>query len=70
MKEKQWRCMQCGKLLGMLRSERLHLRFSRGHEYLVGFPVTGVCRNCGTLNELRDSKMQPPAAAAADPQFE
>lgn len=28
----------------------LHLRFARGHEYLVGFPVQATCRGCGTLN--------------------
>ena len=29
---------------------RMHLRFARGHEYLVGFPVQATCRGCGTLN--------------------
>jgi hypothetical protein len=28
----------------------MHLRFARGHEYLVGFPVAATCRGCGTLN--------------------
>ena len=52
MRSKQeWRCSQCGKLLGVLKGERLHIKFARCHEYLVGFPATGVCRNCGTLNE-------------------
>ena len=50
--EQEWRCTGCGKLLAVLRGDRLHIRFARGHEYLVGFPVTGVCRNCRTLNEL------------------
>ena len=54
--EQEWRCIRCRKLLAVVRGERLHIRFSRGHEYLVGFPVTSVCRNCGTLNELRDEK--------------
>lgn len=52
--EQEWRCISCRKLLAVVRGERLHIRFARGHEYLVGFPVTSVCRNCGTLNELRD----------------
>lgn len=48
----EWRCTRCGKLLGMLEGERIHIRFARGHEYLVGFPATSVCRSCRTLNEV------------------
>jgi len=51
--EREWRCTKCGKLLGVFEGERLHIRFARGHEYLVGLPTTGVCRYCRTLNELR-----------------
>ena len=29
----------------------MHLRFARGHEYFVGFPVQATCRGCGTLNQ-------------------
>lgn len=54
--DKEWRCTSCGKLLGLLRDGRLHLRFARGHEYLVGFPATSVCRGCRTLNELNEAK--------------
>ena len=53
--EHEWRCLHCGKLLGVIRSRRLHIRFSRGHEYLVGFPTTGICRSCRTLNDLPDA---------------
>jgi len=35
-----------------MEGDRLHIRFARGHEYLVGFPVTSICRSCRTLNEL------------------
>ena len=49
---KQWRCTRCGKLLGLFEGKRLHIRFARGHEYLVGFPATSVCRGCRTLNEV------------------
>ena len=49
---KEWRCTGCRKLLGVLHDGRLHLRFARGHEYLVGFPATSVCRGCRKLNEL------------------
>lgn len=49
-----WRCASCGRLLAVLRGDRLHIRFARGHEYLVGLPVACVCRNCRTLNERHD----------------
>lgn len=65
MAEKEWRCRRCGKLLGVVRDGRLHLRFTRGHEYLVGFPATGTCRSCRTLNELTDVTAIP--APASDP---
>ncbi len=47
----QWRCTGCEKLLGVSRGDRLHLRFARSHEYLVGYPVVATCRGCGTLNQ-------------------
>jgi RNase P subunit RPR2 len=46
-----WRCTRCHKLLGVCRDGRMHLRFARGHEYFVGFPVVATCRGCGTLNQ-------------------
>lgn len=64
MDETEWRCRHCGKLLGVLRDGRLHLRFTRGHEYLVGFPATGVCRGCRTLNEFSDPTGNPMSATA------
>ena len=47
----EWRCTQCDKLLGVRRDGQMHLRFARGHEYFVGFPVVATCRGCGTLNK-------------------
>ena len=47
----EWRCERCAKLLGVCREGRMHLRFARGHEYFVGFPVVATCRGCGTLNQ-------------------
>ncbi|MEM5472928.1 hypothetical protein WNZ14_14435 [Hoeflea sp. AS60] len=47
----EWRCTRCDKLLGVYRDGRMHLRFARGHEYFVGFPVQANCRGCGTLNQ-------------------
>lgn len=58
--EKEWRCTHCRKLLGIRDGNRLHLKFSRGHEYLVGMPVTGVCRGCRTLNELTEPRPTGP----------
>lgn len=51
-----WRCKQCGKRLGDVKGNRLHIRFSRGHQYIVGFPATVVCRDCETLNEVVDGQ--------------
>lgn len=48
----EWRCTQCDKLLGVGRDGQMHLRFARGHEYFVGFPVVATCRGCGTLNKI------------------
>lgn len=50
-KTKDWRCTSCDKVLGVPREDRMHLRFSRGHEYFVGYPVMAVCRSCGTMNQ-------------------
>ncbi len=47
----EWRCTRCNKLLGVSRDGRMHLRFARGHEYFVCFPVQATCRGCGTLNQ-------------------
>jgi hypothetical protein len=50
--EHEWRCTSCAKLLGVCRDSQMHLRFARGHEYLVGFPVVATCRGCGSLNTV------------------
>ena len=57
--KQEWRCERCEKLLGVLNGGRIHIRFGRGHEYLVSFPATGVCRGCGTLNEIAGIPRQP-----------
>ena len=49
---REWRCMCCGKLLGVVEGARLNVRFARGHQYIVGFPAEATCRSCQTLNEL------------------
>ena len=48
--EPEWRCTECGKLLGVANGNQLHIRVQKHREYLVGFPVTANCHGCGTLN--------------------
>lgn len=31
----EWRCTQCGKLLGMAKGSQLHIRVQKNREYLV-----------------------------------
>ena len=52
--EREWRCEECGKLMGTLKGDRLHIRFARSHEYRVSLPAAGICRGCHRLNELRE----------------
>lgn len=48
---REWRCIQCRKLLGVCHGARLHLRFARSHEVMSTLPAIATCRGCGTLNE-------------------
>lgn len=45
----EWRCQECGKLLGKYDGERMQIR-KKPAEYLVSFPITAKCPGCGTLN--------------------
>ncbi|AZL57779.1 hypothetical protein EI545_02320 [Tabrizicola piscis] len=45
----EWRCVECGKLLGVRHGARLHIRLQR-HNYLVSLPVDATCHGCGTPN--------------------
>ena len=47
--EAEWRCLECGKLLGVRHGARLHVRL-HGYCYLVSLPVEAACRGCGALN--------------------
>jgi phage FluMu protein Com len=47
-----WRCRQCGALLGRYLDHRMQITFARGHEFYVTLPVTTRCRRCKSLNEL------------------
>ncbi|WP_054008827.1 hypothetical protein [Cypionkella psychrotolerans] len=44
-----WRCLECGKLLGVRRGAKLHVRV-QGHDYTVSLPAEAICRGCGTHN--------------------
>jgi hypothetical protein len=66
--ERDWRCVRCGKLLGRLEGDRLHIQFARGHQYVVGLPVSSVCRGCSTLNEL--SSLRSPSQGGVKPGIE
>jgi len=46
----EWRCTECGKLLGVAKGNQLHIRVQKNREYMVGYPVTANCHGCGTLN--------------------
>lgn len=61
-----WRCKRCRRLLGVCQGDRVHVRFGRGHEYLVGRPVTATCRNCGTLNELAHNAVASARSRTSD----
>lgn len=45
----EWRCLECGKLLGVRHGARLHIRLQR-HNYLVSLPVEATCPGCETRN--------------------
>lgn len=45
----EWRCLECGKLLGVRRGGKLQVRV-HGHDYLVSLPVEATCRGCATFN--------------------
>ncbi len=45
----EWRCLECGKLLGIRRAGKLQVR-QHGHDYLVSLPVEATCRGCGAFN--------------------
>lgn len=45
----EWRCLECGKLLGVRHGARLHVRVQR-HNYLVSLPAEAVCPVCDAKN--------------------
>jgi hypothetical protein len=68
--EKRWRCIGCGKTLGVLYGRRLQVRLAKGHRYTCGLPVTCRCPNhhCRELNEITEADCEeegrkPPSSA-------
>lgn len=45
----EWRCVECGKLLGVRYGARLHIRLQR-HNYSVSLPAEAVCPACEAKN--------------------
>ena len=48
--EKEWRCRQCGTLLGVERGGRLHLKYKTA-QFVVSGQVMAVCRRCSEISE-------------------
>ena len=44
-----WRCQDCGKLLGKGNGSQMHIR-RKPAEFLASFPITAKCPGCGSLN--------------------
>ena len=45
----EWRCIECGKLLGVRHGARLHIRLQR-HVYFVTLPAEAICPACEAKN--------------------
>lgn len=46
---KEWRCHDCGRLLGKTNGVQMQIR-RKPLQYVVGFPVSATCPGCGSLN--------------------
>lgn len=47
----EWRCQDCGKLLGKGNGFQIHIR-RKPAEFLASFPITAKCPGCGALNVM------------------
>ena len=52
----EWRCITCGKLLGLIDGIRLYIQSCNSPSYAADLPATAICNKCGTINELFDKK--------------
>jgi len=62
--EKEWRCRQCGTLLGVERGGKMHLKYKTA-QFVVTGPVMGVCRRCAEINEITVVPEEPITGRAA-----
>ncbi len=49
---RDWRCRCCGRLLGRVRDDRLHIKVKGFSEYVASLPCTATCRTCTAINEV------------------
>ncbi len=68
-KQREWRCSECGMLLGVLKQDRVRIRFGRTHEYIASLPVTCTCKRCHTLHELSSAASGPGITATRNVAF-
>lgn len=56
----EWRCKNCGFLLGLADPEGKELRIKYKDLYIrfEGGRVTMICRRCSTFNTLTDSRYE------------
>jgi len=51
--QKEWRCKECGTLLGVVECDSLILRYKQ-MEYIVSEgKITAVCRKCRKANVMK-----------------
>lgn len=62
--EKEWRCRQCGTLLGVERQGKMHLKYKTA-QFIVTGPVMGICRRCSEINEIVVASDEPTKGRAA-----
>ncbi len=54
----EWRCRACGTLLGLVRGDRVEVRYKTA-AYEVRGEITTHCRRCGTLSRFVTDGMPP-----------
>ncbi len=51
---RDWRCHDCGKLLGKCNGQQMHIR-RKPAEFMASFPITAKCPGCGALNAKNEA---------------
>ncbi len=60
----EWRCRNCGGLLGVERNGRIHLKHRRA-QFVVRGEVLAVCHRCAEINEARSEIVLPGCPTSA-----